>query len=1411
MSPRGDGLGPRTLDAAVLRIRDGRGTPVGAGFLVTGELAFTCAHVVTAALGTPKGERPGQDARVGLDLPLSGSRESVTASVEEWSGDRDIAVLRLDEPLPDAGPVRLVRADEVWHHPIRAFGFPVGREHGVWHSGRLLDRQGGGWIQTEMTSANGYRVTGGFSGGPVWDEHLAGVVGMVVAAESKEPAAAYLIPADELLSAWPELALPAVPESPFRPLAAFDETAARFFFGRERETSEVAELVRGNKAVALVGPSGSGKSSLAMAGVVPLLRREGYEAVVLRPASSHGSPPAALAAALLPLLEPGLSEVDSLEKTQKLAAVLRGDSGPGLHSTVTSVLNRTGARRLLLVVDQCEEALAAPAEEVTALADLLAVGSLPDTVRVLITLRADFLDPVLATPSLGPLAGHRIHALRPMDHDQLREVITRPVAGTPQVSYEKGLDDRILRDTGDAPGALPLLVMALDLLWREQTGDGRLTYEAYERIGGVTGALRREADRAWTETVADADEPAARRLFTRLVQVPVAGTGAVARRPAARAELAPAEWEIAQRLAATRLLVTGGAETVELAHEALITAWPKLAAWVTEDHEFLAWRENLRLDLSRWRGAGEPVELLPSALVLASAQRWLTEREADLGGPEREFLERGRRRRRSVARRRRGLFSTIGLVSVLALVLGVLFDYQREVSEERQAEANSRALASTSTDQRLQDPALAIKLALAAYRTSPTDEAKNTLLRYYAQYGSASRILSGFLGTLEDFRASEDGNVMLARTSMGRATLFVHALDGTVRTQQLNGPPYAMYPLVSGDGSRVGYVRGGGLVWYDVRPDDDSPAGEPQQLASTDPEITNGLNGFSFAQLSRDGRLFAAGSGSSLAWWDLDRREFGGRIQLPQARGGRLLGVWFGPDDNTLIVLAGMTADYNQRLMLVDRRTGAVRVLANGADETVVAGDGGSVVTCKGFLQDGDESDSAVYTGLRMSDGSVFGRYVDKENSACDPVALGQGGRHLVIGLITKTLVDLPRAKALTTFQEPQESSAGLVSHARLVGEGSRLSLITADSTGIYGTETSTSPAEDMKLVELTPDGRRTVGVPANGATIQLRTATTDMRVLARQPRLEPYWTGDDPIAFTRDGRLLAHREGVNKVVVRDTKSLRRLSVITTAMPPTPAREGTNPYLDYFFDRSARLVTVAGTLIQRWNGRTGRAVDDHDLEALGSVAAKRNDPDYEGVFVISHPDPDRVTVVVRGDPYVRVVELPGGRQTARYRTDHDDLMGAAFDPSGRYLTLLRRSQVVELWRTDPLRKELGPLPAFGIPAVMSYVEGTGRFLMATNNRIRIYRVGERDYEVSLDLGAYSESSHDPPAYKFTHASRDGQTLLFYQAGSSQIIRPLSLRPDSWAEALCRVLGDSDLTPEEREGQPVPVPFEPVCP
>ncbi|MEU7560309.1 nSTAND1 domain-containing NTPase [Streptomyces eurythermus] len=1372
-------------------------------FLVSDELAFTCAHVIAAALRTPEGRRPADEQQIALDLALSGNRQSVTALVHRWDGQRDIAVLRLDRRLAEAGPVRLVRAGDVWHHPIRVFGFPLHRDEGVWHSGRLLDRQGGGWIQTEMASAHGYRVSRGFSGGPVWDGQLNGVVGMMVAAELDGPAVAYLIPSATLLSAWPELELPSVRESPFRPLAALTEADARCFFGRARETAEVAAQVRKEPVVTLVGPSGSGKSSLAMAGVVPELRAYGYAAAVMRPASDADGTPltpiAALAAALLPLLEPGLPRTERRGRRQQLADELRAEP----HPVVAEVLRVTGSRRLLLVIDQCEEALTVPEPETAALTHLLAAGNLAARIRVLTTLRADFLEPALSHPSLGPLVQAKIHALRPMNRDQLREVIDQPVRDDLRVSYAEGLADRILRDTGDAPGALPLLVMALDLLWRAQNAQGQLTHETYELTGGVSGALHSEAERAWAENVREAEEPAARRLFTRLVQIPFTGSGAVTRRPAGRFELTPPEWEIAQRLAATRLLVADSGESVELAHEALITAWPRLAGWVVEDHEFLAWRESTRIDLARWRQAGEPAELLPAPVTLAAAQRWLSERAEDISPAEREFLEQGLRRRRSAVRRRRRLFSAVGLISVLALVLGVLFGYQREVSAEQRAAADSRALATLATDQRQEDPALAVKLALAAYRRSPTGEAKNTLLRFYLRYRNTTRILSSDLGDVADFRASRDGGVILARTTSNRATVYTRALHGTVRTARF-GEGYVLNPLVSGDGSRIGYIWADGtslgIYWSDIRPGGTWPPGKPQRLTTEEPEIINGLHETEFAQLSDDGRLLVAGSDTSVAWWDLDKRSFGGRVKLPQARGGRgLAGVWFGPDDDTLVVLAEVSYA-KQKVMVVDRRTGTVRGIADSVDDAVISPDGSAVATCRSF--DG----GAVYTGLSIPDGSTLGRYADS-SAGCHTVALGAKGRLLAIGLTTKAVIDLPHGKALADFAEPDDSDASPVGYARLVDSGTKPLLVTATSSGVFSTETSTLPAQNASRLDLTPDGRRIVAVLKDGTALQLRTAGAEKDLITEAPRLRPYWPSEDPVVFNEKGTLLADREAVNKVVVREAASLRRLAVISTATPPTRAGSDKQPSLDYLFDQSGHLVTLSGTVLQRWDATTGRPVDAHSLASLlGSPV----DPTRTPLALNTYPKPDRVAVVRLGDPHVRVLELSSGRVSAQYQTHHTDLFAVAFDSTGRHFAVLRQGRVIEMWGTDPLRRKIGPLPSISFPAVARFLDDSGRYLVASDNKIRVYRVDEERNDLAYDLGPSDDLDISTPQYTFLDASLDGRTLLYY-ATRDNIVYPLKTDPDVWADALCRTLGGTGLTAGERDAQPVPVPAETVCP
>lgn len=159
LTPRAtEGTGPKVLDAAVLRIYAAGDVPVGLGFLVTSELALTCAHVISAALGLPEDGAPATGARVKVDLPLlfspERSEQRVEATVEHWgpswpSGGADMAVLRLTSPLPGAQPIRLVEAQEVWGHSARAFGFPAGRDGGVWHSGVLRARQANGLVQVD--------------------------------------------------------------------------------------------------------------------------------------------------------------------------------------------------------------------------------------------------------------------------------------------------------------------------------------------------------------------------------------------------------------------------------------------------------------------------------------------------------------------------------------------------------------------------------------------------------------------------------------------------------------------------------------------------------------------------------------------------------------------------------------------------------------------------------------------------------------------------------------------------------------------------------------------------------------------------------------------------------------------------------------------------------------------------------------------------------------------------------------------------------------------------------------------------------------------------------------------------------------------------------------------------------------
>ncbi|MFF2902674.1 trypsin-like peptidase domain-containing protein [Streptomyces sp. NPDC057966] len=1106
-----DEVAPQSLDAAVLRIHDALGKPVGAGFLVTPELAITCAHVVSAAL-VGQGVEPGVGAGVVVDLPLrpdqSGSGvpggSGVVAVVEHWAprqpdGSGDIAVLRLAVPIAAGVPVRLAesQSEDPWDDPVRVFGFPVGRPDGVWHSGVLRGRQGNGWVQIDPRPG-GYRVSGGFSGSPVWDERLGGVVGMVAVAEAGDPAVSYLIPTDGLMTAWPSLRALAMPPSPFRSLKAFDESDAQIFCGRRVESEDIADLLAHDQWVCVAGPSGSGKSSLALAGVVPRLRAAGALTIVLRP-DSGGSPLSALAAALLPVLEPGLSEIQRLERLAALTALLGAPAG--LADIAPRILERHGATQLLLVVDQFEELLAHGSVTVDEFVAVLFTDALPDTVRVLTTMRADFLETALAHPRLGPVISRKVYALGPMSREQLHEVVTAPVDAIAGVRYAPNLAERLLEDTGSDPGALPLLGFALDLLWQRQAG-GLLTHQAYEELGGVKGALGDYASGVLKRTVSPQDEPVARRLLTQLVRIPM-GTMSPTRRTAPRTELSDSEWELAQLLTNTRLLVTArngeGLETVELAHEALINAWDRLQAWVEEDRSFLAWREVLRHDQKRWEDSGRDRELLPTKIALAGAQPWLRERKDHLSEAERDYLKRGRLHHRSRRRRRRSAVATLCVLALLAATGIVIADRERDATARQAAVLDSKDLAARAQALAPFDPGLASQFAVAAYHSSPTQEAGS---RLYDLLGPLLNSVVGETGSSYTTVAAAPRGTLVAAAGVdkGRRLRIWDFTDPTApllrSTINAGGTGIAFTP----NGSHLAAKCGarGLCLWSLTDPGKPSIAAHlPDQPGMTGPNAR-----ITSMATSSDGTLLAAAAmtGDTFLWSIAQPTapKALGRLRNPtNIEGeGSLAAVAFAPRGNTLAstILGGKTQVWS---------------LADPANPTRLSSQTTGYKAIA-FSPDGNL--------LAAASGTDIGLWKVRNPSRPEPIEVSGGSTHANISAVAFNRDSSLLAYAGADVKDPR-------------GELCFASLPSEDISSGSVTSSCVETAAGTLTMTIIPAG----GLLAAGVDGVVRRWRSAARKIEGIGAFGPV----DPWSFSSDGRLMAApQDGPESSPIRQTQSV---------------------------------------------------------------------------------------------------------------------------------------------------------------------------------------------------------------------------------------------------------------------------------
>ncbi|MEE8584279.1 MAG: hypothetical protein V3T83_05435, partial [Acidobacteriota bacterium] len=416
-----------------------------------------------------------------------------------------------------------------------------------------------------------------------------------------------------------------------------------------------------NRFLAVVGASGSGKSSLVRAGLVPALQRgellgsERWPIVTLRPGQE---PLEQLAIALS-----ACREVSTVDSPDAFRRELEADPH-NLHRRLATALHESPPdRRVCLVVDQFEEAFALceNLETRSKFIDALvhAAGVARGRTVVVLTLRADFYSKCSGHPQLTTLlSDHQVY-VEPMSDSELRDAIERP-AQLVGCELEPGLTELLIRDFRQQSGGLPLLQHALERLWGKRTGR-RLTLTAYKRdLGGLQGALKEHADGLFAQFSED-EKKACRHIFQRLVKL---GEGAEdTRRQAAPPSLipvgAPSETfeKVLESLTRERLLTAesdlpGQVSTVEIAHEELIRSWPKLGGWIEEDRDSLRVRERLSLDAEEWQRNSRDSSFLLRDTRLEVIEEWKAKSGPELNPLEEDFLK-ASQMARDVERRRR--------------------------------------------------------------------------------------------------------------------------------------------------------------------------------------------------------------------------------------------------------------------------------------------------------------------------------------------------------------------------------------------------------------------------------------------------------------------------------------------------------------------------------------------------------------------------------------------------------------------------------------------------------------------------------------------------------------------------------------------------------------------------------------
>jgi WD40 repeat protein/class 3 adenylate cyclase/energy-coupling factor transporter ATP-binding protein EcfA2 len=1132
---------------------------------------------------------------------------------------------------------------------------------------------------------------------------------------------------------------------PYKGLVRFEAGDAGLFFGRERLVAQLVARLVTARFLAVVGASGSGKSSLVRAGLLPTLAAgalpgsEHWAPLVLAPGSE---PLAALAGRLAPLL-PG---ADPPALAARLAA------GPGSLDQLAAeaLAGRPAEARLLLVVDQFEEVFTACRDDRArrAFVDLLvtAAGARDGRCVVAVALRADFYGRCAAHPGLAAELADSQVLVGPMTDQELRRAVLEPARRVGCV-VEPGLPETILEDVAAEPGALPLVSTALLETWERRRGRS-LTLTGYAETGGVRGAVARLADGVY-DAFDPAEQATARAVFLRLTEP---GEGADdLRRRASRDELGddPVTERVLGVLVARRLVIADE-HTVEVAHEALLREWPRLRGWLEEDREGRRLHRHLGEAAADWAAHDRDAEQLYRGARLAAALDWARAHSPDLNQRERQFLDAGRAHQERQLRRARRTTAVLAGLLVVALIAGGLALVQRSTARRQAVLARSTSLAAQASARRETEPDLALLLAVEGHRLDDSIQTRGGLLDSIGQSPQLVGLHQGY-GELSSVDLSPDETTLAARTVDGNLRLWDFRTrapkTAPIDTGQDKGDvafsPNGRLVATSGDdgtvrlwdaarGTAVGTVmrQPGGAASVRFSPDgrrlasagfEDGrvrlwavPSGAPLTQVRVD-EI-----GTQFASFSPDGRSLAAATelAQDVAIVDVASGHVTGRLQMPEGEPG-LSGAAFSPDGRTIA-----TGSQDGRVRLWDVRTrkqrgdplvgheNSVRSLAYSPDGSILASAG----------EDG--------TGIMLWD-------VASGDRIGTPLLAHPGAESNVVRFIHKGAGLLTNAPTEVAVWDLEGVSLG---------------------QRVYGGQKG--PIFDIARSR---DGRLLATTGQQDGTVFL------WDVAARGSLGAPLQTGEPlvpDVAFSPDGRLLAvgtlAQEPPMQLQLWDLASRKKVDTVETEGQARPQFSPDGRTIAYHDGKGHIVLWDVAT-------RHPRADLFADTSGEQAHATAAFSPDNKTLITGS-----RLGQVQFWDPAT-------GKLLAKPQTTHADIVvDFAFSPDGRLVASASSDGNVLVW--DVASRALVGAPFTGGGGALSRVAFSpdGSMLATTdhNGTLNLWDVASRR-QIGRPL-----TGHHADAIGVTFL--DGDTVVTSSVDGSLIF--WDVRPSAWEAKACALAG-----------------------